>query len=83
MTSNANIPQGLPMTSRELYTRGIATVVACWERFACAAEGAAVLRGPGVAVAVFPTSPERAIYNNAVLDRGLGSAKRDAAIVAM
>jgi hypothetical protein len=64
MTLEADISQRPPMTRRELYTRGIASVVACWERFACAADGTAVRRGPGVAAAVFPTSPERAVYND-------------------
>jgi ribosomal protein S18 acetylase RimI-like enzyme len=34
-----------------------------------------VLRLPGVAVAVFPASPEREFYNNALLDRGLVRAR--------
>ena len=37
----------------------------------------------GVAVAVFPSEPERTIYNNAVLDRDLGAAERAAAVEAM
>ena len=40
-------------------------------------------RFPGVAAAVFPKEPERAVYNNAVLDRGLAAAERADAIEAM
>jgi ribosomal protein S18 acetylase RimI-like enzyme len=38
---------------------------------------------PGVSVAVFPFGPERAIYNNAVLERDLSDRKRCAAVAAM
>jgi ribosomal protein S18 acetylase RimI-like enzyme len=71
------------MTARALYTRGMATAIRCWERFASSVEGAEVLHAPGVTAAVFPTAPERGIYNNAVLHRDLESGARDAAIVAM
>jgi len=42
-----------------------------------------VLRRPGVAAAVFPDGPERDVYNNAVLERGLGTAAREEAVQAM
>src|SRR5215216_1894146 len=71
------------MTDRRLYDRGTATAVACWEHFARATEGAGVIHAPGVAAAVFPSGPERTIYNNAVLERDLESAERAAAIAAM
>jgi hypothetical protein len=43
----------------ELYRRGIATAVACWERFARGAANARVHRADGVAAAIFPQGPER------------------------
>jgi GNAT superfamily N-acetyltransferase len=42
-----------------------------------------VRRWPGVAVAVFPNEPERAVYNNALLGRGLAAGERAGAIDAM
>jgi hypothetical protein len=36
-----------------------------------------------VAAAVFPNEPERAVYNNALLDRDLGPGDRTAAVDAM
>jgi ribosomal protein S18 acetylase RimI-like enzyme len=63
----------------DLYGRGSATLLASWEEYARGAVGAALWRLPGVTVAVFPTGPERAVYNNALLERGLGmGARRDA-----
>jgi ribosomal protein S18 acetylase RimI-like enzyme len=53
----------------ELYARGMATVVASWGEYARGAPGASVQRLPGVSAAVFPEGPERAVYNNAVLER--------------
>jgi GNAT superfamily N-acetyltransferase len=69
--------------SRELYDRGAASMVASWAWIARGAEGAAVVRAPGVAAAVFPAGPERDVYNNALLVRGLGDAGRAAAVDAM
>jgi ribosomal protein S18 acetylase RimI-like enzyme len=59
------------------------TLLRCCELIAAGARGAAMLRVPGVAVGVFPHEPERSIYNNAVLERGLGPAERAAALDAM
>jgi GNAT superfamily N-acetyltransferase len=42
-----------------------------------------VKRLPGVAAAVFPDEPERAVYNNALLDRDLGASERAEALDAM
>ena len=53
------------MTDADLYRRGTATLIASWEAYARGATGAAVRRSPGVAAAVFPNEPERAVYNNA------------------
>src|SRR4051794_41750773 len=71
------------MTDDELYARGTRTLLASWEAYARASHGAAVLRLPGVVAAVFPAEPERSVYNNAVLDRGLGTAARAGAADAL
>ena len=67
----------------DLYRRGIATLLASWEEYARVSAGAAVTRLPGVTAAVFPEGPERGVYNNAVLERGLEAAARGAAVEAM
>ena len=66
-----------------LYDRGAASLVASWEAYVRGAQRAAVVRAPGVAAAVFPAGPERAIYNNALLERELGCAARRLAVDAM
>jgi ribosomal protein S18 acetylase RimI-like enzyme len=74
------------MTQRsddDLYARGAATLVASWEQFAHGAEGAMLVRRPGVAAAVFPEGPERGVFNNALLTRDLGPAERASALDAM
>jgi hypothetical protein len=60
----------------ELYRRGIATAIASWEAYAAGSPGAVLIRRPGVAVARFPSEPERAVYNNAVVERELTSSQR-------
>ena len=47
----------------------MATLVASWEEYARGVEGASVRWLPGVTAAVFPDAQERAVYNNAVLER--------------
>ena len=71
------------MTDAELYTRGIATLVASWEVTARGSRGAAVRRFDGGAAAVFPADPERRLYNNAVVDRNLAPAERAKALDAI
>jgi ribosomal protein S18 acetylase RimI-like enzyme len=71
------------VTDDDLYARAAATLVASWERYARGSAGAALERLDGVSAAVFPSHPERGIYNNALLDRGLGGARRAAAVDAM
>jgi GNAT superfamily N-acetyltransferase len=71
------------LTDADLYLRGAETLLASWEAYARGATGAAVQRSPGVAAAVFPNEPERAIYNNALLERGLGARERAGALDAM
>ena len=46
----------------DLYRRGCETLLASWEEYARGATGAAVQSLPGVAAAVFPNEPERAVY---------------------
>jgi GNAT superfamily N-acetyltransferase len=70
-------------TDAELFRRGADTAVASWEEYARGAVGAFVQRFPGVDIAVFPSEPERAVYNNALLARDLANAKRADAIAAM
>jgi ribosomal protein S18 acetylase RimI-like enzyme len=70
-------------TDDDLYVRGAATLLASWEEYARGSTGAALNRLKGVSAAVFPSGPERAVYNNALLDRELGSSERAAAVDAM
>jgi ribosomal protein S18 acetylase RimI-like enzyme len=72
-----------PIGDSELYARGAATLLASWEEYARGSSGAALLRLSGVAAAVFPHEPERAVYNNALLDRDLGATERATALDAM
>ena len=51
--------------------------------YARGSAGAALRRLDGVTAAVFPSEPERAVYNNALLDRDLGRTERAAAVDAM
>jgi len=67
----------------ELYRRGSETLLASWEEIARGAEGAALHRLSGVAAAVFPNTPERTFYNNALLVRDLGPSARSTAVDVM
>jgi hypothetical protein len=71
------------LTDADLYLRGTETLLASWEEYARGATGAAVQRFPGVATAVSPNEPERAVYNNAPLERDLAAAERAHALDAM
>ena len=71
------------MTDAELYRRGAETLVASWAEYARGVPGAAVVPGPGVSSAVFARDPERGVYNNALLERGLDAAGRADALEAM
>jgi hypothetical protein len=71
------------LTDDDLYDRGARTLVASWEAYARGCPRAAVIRSVGVAVAVFPDWPERALLNNALLGRGLDVAGRARALTAM
>lgn len=70
-------------SARDLYSRGAQTLVASWEAYAGGSEGAAVIRSPGIAAALFPGEPARSVYNDALLGRDLASAERAAALDAM
>jgi ribosomal protein S18 acetylase RimI-like enzyme len=71
------------LTDADLYCRGAKTLLACWEAYARGCRGAAVIRSPGVAAAVFPDGPERALLNNALLERDLTVSGRARALAAM
>jgi GNAT superfamily N-acetyltransferase len=71
------------VTDIDVYLRGARTVLAAWDEYARAAPGAAVQRLAGVAAAVFPDQPERAVYNNAILERELAPIDRADAVAAM
>jgi GNAT superfamily N-acetyltransferase len=71
------------VTDADLYRRGAATLLASWEEYARGSAGAALAWLDGVAAAVFPSGPERAVYNNALLERDLGPTERAAAVDAM
>src|SRR6478752_6517525 len=64
----------------DLFARGVATLLASWEAYASSCDGAELKRLPGVSVAVFPSGPERAFYNNALLERDLGRTASAAAV---
>jgi GNAT superfamily N-acetyltransferase len=72
-----------PAEQAELYLRGRPTLLASWAAYARGAAGAAVHRLPGVAAAVFPAGPERAVYNNALLEHDLSAGERSGALDAM
>ncbi len=71
------------VSARHLYARGAATLVASWAAYAGGSDGAAMIRAPGVAAAVFPSAPARDVYNNALLERDLAPPDRAAALEAM
>ena len=70
-------------TDADLFRRGAETLVASWEEYSRGAVSAFVQRFPGVAIAVFPNKPERAVYNNALLVRNLPIPERANAVDAM
>ena len=70
-------------TDNDLYLRGAATLLSSWQEYARGSAGAALKRLNGVSAAVFPSDPERGVYNNALFDRDLGRTERAAAVDAM
>ena len=71
------------LSDADLYLRGAQTLLASWAEYARAAAAAVIKRHPGVVAAVFPNDPERGVYNNALLERGLATSRRGDAIDAM
>jgi GNAT superfamily N-acetyltransferase len=71
------------VTDTDLYARGAATLVASWEEYARGVRGACVRRLPGAAAAVFPSGPERAFFNNALVERDLDAGARSGALDAV
>jgi hypothetical protein len=61
------------MTDDELYERAAETLLATWEAYARGSRAARLVHEDGVAIGVFPAEPERDIYNNALLTRGLSA----------
>jgi GNAT superfamily N-acetyltransferase len=73
----------IPPVDADLYRRGMKTTLAAWEEYARGTADAEVRRSPGVAAAIFPSEPERSVYNNAILGRDLPARDRAAAVAAM
>jgi len=71
------------LTDVALYDRGAETLLGSWAAYARGADGASLRRLAGVAAAVFPDEPELSVYNNALLERGLTTLERRAAVDAM
>jgi GNAT superfamily N-acetyltransferase len=71
------------VTDDDLYLRGAETSVACWREYARTTPGAVVHRLPGADAAVFPTGPEREVFNNAIVERDLSPAARSVALDAV
>lgn len=70
------------VTDEDLYARASATLLASWAEYARGSPGASVLRIHGATAAVFPNDPERGVYNNTLVDRGLAPGRREATIEA-
>jgi ribosomal protein S18 acetylase RimI-like enzyme len=66
-----------------LYARGTASVLASWELFVHGTPEARFVRSTGVVAAVFPRGPERAVFNNAVLEHDLAATERADALDTM
>ena len=73
----------IPPADADLYRRGMKTAVAGWEVYARGMADAEVRRSPGLAAAIFPSEPERSVYNNAILERDLRDTERAVAVAAM
>jgi GNAT superfamily N-acetyltransferase len=70
-------------TENDFYRRGRETLIASWEEYTRGSAGAELVRSGGFAAAVFPTEPERSVYNNVLFDRFLGRDERRDAIDAV
>lgn len=65
------------------YDRQVATLVASWRAYARHSDEARVEDVEGAAVGLFPSSPERGVYNNALLPRGLDGARAGEVVAAV
>jgi GNAT superfamily N-acetyltransferase len=63
------------VNDRELHLGGLRTAFAAWEVYAAGSAGASVRHEDGYTAAVFPSAPEAAFLNNAVLEHGLPAAR--------
>jgi ribosomal protein S18 acetylase RimI-like enzyme len=68
------------LTESDLYRRASATLLASWGECARGSAGARLVTSDGFCAGVFPSGPERSVYNNVLLRRGLGKAERARAI---
>ena len=71
------------LSTELLYERQVATMVATWTVDAAGAPGASVLQEEDVTIGLFPSGPERDIFNNALLARGMDAARSVRAATAM
>lgn len=70
-------------SDRQLFERQAVSLVASWAAYAKGSAGASVQEEDGVSVCVFPTEPERSVYNNALLARGMDADRTEKAVSAM
>jgi ribosomal protein S18 acetylase RimI-like enzyme len=73
----------MAFTDDQLYERMRATFLASWARVAAGSQRASIEAVRGATVGVFPAGPERGIYNNALLDRGLDEPRAARAVDAV
>ena len=59
------------LDDRALFDRQARSLVTSWVKYATASSGAEVTHENDVTICVFPSEPERSVYNNALIARGL------------
>lgn len=67
-------------SDNDLYRRGRATLIASWGEYARGSAAAKLVTSNRFAAGVFPSEPERTVYNNVLLRDGLVRAERVRAI---
>ncbi|MGW5360724.1 GNAT family N-acetyltransferase [Actinopolymorpha pittospori] len=72
-----------PVDDLTLFERQVRTLVASWARYATGSAGAQVREEDGATICTFPSEPERLVYNNALIARGLDGTATVAAIEAI
>jgi ribosomal protein S18 acetylase RimI-like enzyme len=76
-----NVHVGTPaLTESDFYLRATATLLASWDVDARGSAGAELVRSDAFAAGVFPNDPERSVFNNVLIRRGLGRVERGQAI---